>query len=134
MSQTAITDGCGASYNVKSIPDYSVELRIFVRKNLGSEEECVRFLQDHQVFPSSLICPGKLNEEGKCGGSMKLKVRHRQGKEHVFWKCPKKACRTSRTIRATSSFFSFTAECGRNRSSLTLCDIVEMKNYNARLQ
>ena len=116
----------GAVYAPEKLPGRKTRLKEFMTKYICHELQCVRYLQKHQVLPVVVRCPGRRYELHRCSATMKVNTRKCKGKVIVYWRCTRRSCNTSRSIRSTTSFFTFDAIKLRSRSSLSLCSIMEM--------
>lgn len=59
------------------LPDYSTELRIFVRNYASDEADLIRFLQNRGVIPIEVACTGKLDAGDTRNAKMVLCERMR---------------------------------------------------------
>ena len=97
------------------------------RDVLASESTCINYLQQFRLFrEQDFVCPGK---SVHCGRIMKRFCRYEKNKERVMFRCSKKSCRVSRSVRSANSFFTFKDKNGRGKSGLTICQIVEIVYY-----
>lgn len=129
MCQTEFTDGTGESVTLYAEPYHSTELRIFMNHHIANEQNCVSYPQRLGVLPESMIWPGKKHSQSGCGVVMKYRNRERLCRTQLFWACPKEGCRITRSVRSTSSFFTYRTKNGRQRCSISLCAIMEMTYF-----
>ena len=73
-------------------------------KAMKSEEDCLQYLQEFGLFTETCVpCLGARNES--CGVHMRRRKRsYLQGSSMSIWQCPKRGCRTTRSIRKPISF------------------------------
>jgi hypothetical protein len=69
-----------------------------LRHILFDEDACIAFLMDQQIFYNGQICPG-------CEREMQLKMVRRE------WRCGKKNCRRTVTLRKDSFFAGHRLPC-----------------------
>lgn len=91
---------------------------------LASEDTAISFLQKHGIFTADTAsCPGKKGHS--CDGKMRIGTRKiKKDKRSKFFICPRKNCRTSRSLRSTNNFFSHRDNHGKSRNNLSLVQII----------
>lgn len=91
---------------------------------MHSEMHCVEFLRSFGLFNEEFLrCSGR-NGKG-CGKRMTRSTKKsRRGLCTPVWKCNRKACRSSRSIRSTNSFFTYRDKNNRACGKLQIRDIV----------
>ena len=101
-----------------------MKLLDFHDQALKSEEHAVPFLESFGIFdPSAVLCPGK--KERFCGNLMsQIRKKSRKGENIQSWRCSKKNCRTTRSIRSTNKFFTYRDNQGRRKCNLTVRPIL----------
>lgn len=91
---------------------------------LKSEPACLEFLRTFGIFTdAAALCPGK---QGVICTRPMGTIFRKTKKGHVIpsWRCGRKLCRTTRSIRKTNRFFTFEASDGRARCNLKLREIL----------
>lgn len=91
----------------------------FVLNACATEETALRFLRQHNVLESEALCPGKRGVA--CMRVMREEV-YGNGKRR--WRCPRKSCQTTRSVRASNAFFHYVDSTGRMTSRLPLREIL----------
>ncbi len=101
-----------------------MKLLDFHEQALKSEEHAVSFLQSFGIFdPSAVFCPGKHGEI--CGNKMsQIRKKSKKGDIIPSWRCSKKLCRVTRSIRSTNRFFTYRDIKNRARCNLSLKEIL----------
>lgn len=98
-------------------------LRDFYINIAASEETAVTFLRQHQLLDAA-------NESDpctRCGSEMQEKRRRDRGGEfRPVFRCPRKGCQTSRSVRTGNRFFHYTDLNGKTNSKLTIVQILEV--------
>lgn len=88
------------------------------------EESALNFLRSHGIFDEETMpCPGVRGRV--CEGFMKRKFIVTKGNTKTpVWKCGKKNCRTTRSIRSTNAFFTYRTGMGNATCNLQLKSIL----------
>lgn len=98
-------------------------LRDFYITVVSTEETAVLFLRQHGLLDTEAeaeVC-------SRCGSNMQEKrKRDRGGEFRPVFRCPRRGCQTTRSIRQGNRFFHYNDLNGRINSKLTLCQILEV--------
>lgn len=95
-------------------------LREFIVQHASTEDNALQFLRDRKVLESEgMQCPGRSRNE--CKRVMREEVL-RNGRRR--WRCPRKDCNTTRSVRAGNAFFHYTDGQGRVGYKLPLHDVL----------
>ncbi|KAL4113374.1 hypothetical protein QTP88_017006 [Uroleucon formosanum] len=85
----------------------------------SSEKSTVKYLQDYGLLPCAKQCH-------KCGSEVKQYQRNDRGKIREVFRCKKKGCQTTQSVRNNNSFFTYEDANGRCNSGLSLSEIMEI--------
>ena len=95
----------------------------FYRTVISNEECAYAFLKEYNLLNTSQeteLCH-------KCSSVMQEKrKRNRKGEFRPVFRCPRKGCQTSRSIRTGNPFFHYTDMNGKVNCKLKLCEILEL--------
>ncbi|KAB0794474.1 hypothetical protein PPYR_11313 [Photinus pyralis] len=93
---------------------------------IATEETAVRFLQQHGLLQSEDETDPCL----RCGSVMVQKrKRDRNGEFRPVFRCPRKGCQTTRSVRSGNRFFHYTDLNNKLHCNLSLCAILEIVYY-----
>uniref|UniRef100_A0A2S2NXU4 ISXO2-like transposase domain-containing protein n=1 Tax=Schizaphis graminum TaxID=13262 RepID=A0A2S2NXU4_SCHGA len=84
-----------------------------------TEESTVKYLQDYGLLHCAKQCH-------KCGSEVKQYQRNDRGKIREVFRCKKKGCQTTQSVRNNNSFFTYVDANGRCNSGLSLSEIMEI--------
>ncbi|KAL4147975.1 hypothetical protein QTP88_002283 [Uroleucon formosanum] len=93
--------------------------RVLVESRVMRIESTVKYLQDYGLLPCAKQCH-------KCGSEVKQYQRNDRGKIREVFRCKKKGCQTTQSVRNNNSFFTYENANGRCNSGLSLSEIMEI--------
>ncbi|XP_050065799.1 uncharacterized protein LOC126554818 [Aphis gossypii] len=103
------------------------------RNIIFNDESCVKFLKERGLLPNSNVCT-KLNATGEvCGGDMKETLKNSRKRDAngqlvktKYMRCQTRGCQKWQSIRSQNPFFTYMDKNGKNKSGLSLCEIIEL--------
>lgn len=103
------------------------------RNIIFNDESCVKFLKERGLLPNSNVCT-KLNATGEvCGGDMKETLKNSRKRDATgqlvktkYMRCQTRGCQKWQSIRSQNPFFTYVDKNGKNKSGLSLCEIIEL--------
>ena len=97
-------------------------LREFYIDVVTSESTASTFLQTHGLLtqPNDTSCR-------RCDGPVLHTIKKVRGKEYPVLRCRRKGCQAVHSLRDGNSFFAYTDINGKLNSSLSLCQILELR-------
>lgn len=98
-------------------------LKDFYNNIVSTEQRTLEFLRGKNLLP-----PADGHVCQKCGGGMKECRKDNRGVWHIFFRCRRRTCRTSKSVRQ-NSIFSDLGENNEFYTKLSLCKILELMYF-----
>ncbi len=97
-------------------------------KIIETEDSCLEYLKHKDLIGTAqpVLCE-KYRNGAFCGSPMReVKKIEKNGSIRTCFRCPKRGCQTTMSIRRTNQFFTYTDLNGRCNSRLPLSQILEL--------